>query len=255
MDLPRNAFKHAIAAGKTQIGYWLALGSPYAAESVAGAGFDWLVLDMEHAPSSHDSVLGQLQMLAAYPVTSAVVRPANNDLVMIKHVLDLGAQTLLVPYVQSVDEAKAAVSAVRYPPVGLRGVAGVTRAGRFGRIADYGAKAETELCLLLQVETAEALEQLEAIAGVDGVDGVFIGPADLAASMDLIGQTSHPKVKAAVLDAITRLVSLGKPAGVLTLDLDFAQQCLDAGAIFVAVGIDAATLARGADALTQRFKP
>ncbi|HEY8615935.1 4-hydroxy-2-oxoheptanedioate aldolase [Phenylobacterium sp.] len=252
MDLPRNSFKHAIAAGRRQIGFWLALSDSYAAEAVAGAGFDWLVLDMEHAPNTLTSVLTQLQALAPYP-GAAVVRPAWNDMVAIKQVLDLGAQTLLIPYVQTAEEAQAAVAAVRYPPRGVRGVSAGARASRYGRVADYPQRAEEELCLLVQVETAAALEQLEAIAAVEGVDGVFIGPADLAASLGHLGQPGHPEVKAAVLDAIRRLLAAGKPSGLLTLDATFADECLAAGAAFVAVGIDAAVLARGADALRQRF--
>ncbi|WP_374471138.1 aldolase/citrate lyase family protein [Phenylobacterium sp.] len=252
MDLPRNPFKHAIAAGRRQIGFWLALSDSFAAEAVAGAGYDWLVVDMEHAPNTLDTVLRQLQALAG-GAGSAVVRPAWNDPVLIKQVLDLGAQTLLVPYVQDEGEARAAVAAVRYPPRGVRGVSAGARASGFGRIQDYARRAEEELCLLVQVETAQALERLEAIAGVDGVDGVFIGPADLAASLGHLGEPGHPEVKAAVLDAIRRIGAAGKPAGLLTADIDFAQACLDAGATFVAVGIDTAVLARGADALRQRF--
>lgn len=253
MDLRPNPFKHALAQGRRQIGLWLSLASPYAAEAVGDAGFDWMLLDMEHAPSTLDSVLGQMQALAAYP-GAAVVRPASNDPVRIKHLLDMGALSLLVPYVQSVEEAQAAVAAVRYPPRGLRGVAGGTRAARFGRATDYGRRAEEEICLLLQVETIEALTQLEAIAGVDGVNGVFIGPGDLAASMGLVGQPLHPQVKAAILDAIARLCAIGKPAGVLTADSDFARACLDAGALFVAVGSDVGLLVRGADSLRQAFR-
>ena len=253
MDLPRNPFKHAIAEGRTQIGLWLALTSAYAAEVAAGAGFDWLVIDMEHAPNTLETTFAQLQALAPYPGV-AMVRPASNDLVRIKHLLDMGAQTLLIPYVQSVEEAEAAVTAIRYPPRGLRGFASATRAAGFGRVADYGRKVEAELCLIVQVETVQALEQLEAISAVDGVDGVFIGPADLAASMGLVGQLNHPEVKAAVLGAIERLKAIGKPAGVLSADPDFAEACRDAGATFVAVGLDTVILARGADALARRFK-
>jgi 4-hydroxy-2-oxoheptanedioate aldolase len=252
MDLPRNAFKHAIAAREPQIGFWLTLASPFAAEAVAGAGYHWLLLDMEHSPSTLDTVLGQLQAVSAYP-GSAIVRPASNDAVRIKHLLDLGAQTLLIPYVQSPVEAAAAVAATRYPPRGVRGVSASTRATRFGRVAGYGRRAEEELCLLLQVETVQAMDQLEAIAGVEGVDGVFIGPGDLAASMGHVGEPGHPEVKAAVLDAVRRLKAINVPAGLLTTDTGFAKVCLDAGAIFVAVGVDAALLARGADALRQQF--
>jgi 4-hydroxy-2-oxoheptanedioate aldolase len=253
MDLPRNPFKAALAEGRVQIGCWLALASPYAAEAVAGAGFDWLVVDMEHAPNTLETTLAQLQAIAPYP-GAAVVRPASNDIVRIKHILDLGAQTLVVPYVQTVEEAQAAVTAMRYPTAGLRGVAGAMRATGFGRIAGYHRKAGTELCLVVQVETAEALGRLEAIAGVDGVDAVFIGPADLAASMGHLGEPGHPEVCAAVLDAIARLKAMGKPAGLLTTDPAFADQCIAAGASFIAVTLDAHILARGADALVARFK-
>ena len=252
MDLPRNAFKRAIAAGERQLGLWLTLASPYAAEAVAGAGFDWLLLDMEHSPSSLETVLAQLQAVSAYP-GSAIIRPASNDVVRIKHLLDLGAQTLLVPYVQTVAEAEAAVAAVRYPPRGVRGVSALTRATRFGRVPEYGRRAEDELCLLVQIETRQALDNLEAIAAVEGVDGVFIGPADLAASLGFIGEPHRAEVKAVVLDAIARIVARGRPAGLLTPDATFAKQCLSAGATFVAVGLDAGLLARGADALLQQF--
>lgn len=252
MDLPVNAFKHHLAAGDRQIGLWLTLGSAFAAEAVAGAGFDWLLLDMEHSPADLETVLAQLQAVSAYRATP-IVRPPTNDTVAIKRLLDIGVQGLLIPYVQSAEEAAAAVAAIRYPPRGVRGVSATTRATRFGRVADYGRRAEAELCLLVQVETEEALRQLEAIAGVDGVDGVFIGPGDLAASMGHLGQPGHPAVKAAVLDAIARLKRLGAPSGLLTGDAEFAETCLAQGASFVAVGVDAAMLARTADGLAQRF--
>ena len=254
MELQRNAFKQAIAERRRQIGFWLSLASPFAAEAVAGAGFDWLLLDMEHSPSTLDTVLGQMQAVAAYP-TSPIIRPASNDPVRIKHLLDLGAQTLLIPYVQSPAEAAAAVAATRYPPNGVRGVSAVTRATRFGRVPNYARRAHEELCVVVQVETAEALEQLEAIAAVKDVDGVFIGPADLAASLGRVGEPGHPEVKSAVLDAIRRINAAGKPGGLLTADAAFAQACLDAGAVFVAVGVDAAVLARSADNLRSAFKP
>ena len=252
MDLPVNAFKHAIAAGKPQIGLWVTLANPFATEAVAGAGYDWLLLDMEHSPAELQTVLAQLQAAAPYPV-SAIVRPPSNDPVAIKRLLDFGAQGLLIPYVQSKEEAEAAVAAIRYAPRGVRGVSATTRASRFGRIPDYGRRAEAELCLLVQVETEAALSAVDEIAMVDGVDGVFIGPADLAASMGRVGEPNHPAVQAAVLDTIGRLNALGKPAGLLTTDPQFAETCLSAGAVFVAVGVDASILARGADALAGRF--
>jgi 4-hydroxy-2-oxoheptanedioate aldolase len=248
--VPRNAFKAALAEGRRQVGLWCALPGPYAAEIAAGAGYDWLLFDHEHAPSGPTDALAQLQAAAAYPV-SAVVRPPVNDAALIKRYLDLGAQSLLIPMVNSAAEAAAAVAAVRYPPRGVRGVATMTRAGRFGRIPDYAACADAEICLMLQVETRAALDALPDIVATEGVDGVFIGPSDLAASLGHLGQPGHPAVRAAVLDAIRAIAGAGKPAGVLTPDMDFARECAAAGALFVAVGIDVAILARGAEALRR----
>jgi len=252
MDLPRNHFKHALAAGGSQIGLWCTLSNAYAAEAVAGAGFDWLLLDTEHSPNDVPIVLTQLQAAAPYPV-SCVVRPVVNDTALIKRYLDIGAQTLLIPFVQNVEEAEAAAAAVSYPPKGIRGVSTMTRAGRFGRIPDYVKRAREEICLLVQVETAEALEVLEDIAGVDGIDGVFIGPSDLAASMGHAGNPGHPEVKAAVEDAIARLRAISKPAGILTPDVAFARRCIELGAAFTAVGIDASLMVRAVDTLAKDF--
>jgi 4-hydroxy-2-oxoheptanedioate aldolase len=174
--------------------------------------------------------------------------------VLIKRFLDLGAQTLLIPYVQSVEEARSAVAAMRYAPAGVRGVAGVTRATAFGRIPNYAKRAHEELCLLVQIETQEALDRLEEIAAVDGVDGVFIGPADLAASLGYAGELGHPKVKATVEDAIGRIRARGKPAGILTPDNAFAARCIELGTTFTAVGVDAAIIARTTEALAKQFK-
>ena len=253
MQLPANRFKRALAEGRQQIGLWCSLPGPYTAEAVAGSGFDWLLFDTEHSPGDPLTVLGQLQAVAAYDV-SAVVRPASNDTVVIKRFLDLGAQTLLIPYVQSAEEARQAVAAMRYPPDGVRGVSAVTRATRFGRVEGYAKRAAEELCLLVQVETQEALDALEAIAAVDGGDGVFVGPGDLAASLGHAGQTMHPTVVAAVEDAIRRVRACGKPAGILTPDNAFAARCIELGTLFTAVGVDAAMLARGTEALARQFK-
>lgn len=253
MDMPVNRFKRALAERRQQIGLWCSLPGGYVAEAVAGSGFDWLLFDTEHSPGDPLTVLPQLQAAAPYDV-SAVVRPASNDPVLIKRFLDLGAQTLLVPYVQNADEARAAVSAMRYPPDGIRGVSGLTRATRFGRVARYGQTAVDELCLLVQVETAEALAEIEAIAAVDGVDGIFIGPADLAASLGHVGEPSHPEVVAAVEDAIARIGRTGKPAGILTPDRVFAKRCIALGTLFTAVAIDAGILARGTEVIAKEFK-
>jgi 4-hydroxy-2-oxoheptanedioate aldolase len=198
-------------------------------------------------------VLEQLQAAAPYPVACAV-RAAWNDAVLIKRFLDVGAQTLLLPYLQNAGEARAAVAAMRYPPRGVRGVSSISRATRFGRVADYTRRAEEELCLLVQVETVGALGEIEAIAGVDGVDGIFVGPADLAASMGHPGAPGHPEVVAAIEDALARISRAGKPAGILTPDRAFARRCLELGAIFVAAGVDAAILARATEALAREFR-
>jgi len=253
MDLPRNPFKHALVAGKQQIGLWVSLASPYSAEVVAGAGFDWIVIDTEHSPNEVDTTLAQLQVVAAYPV-SPVVRPAWNDKVLIKRHLDIGAQTLLVPYVQDGEEAAAAVAAVRFPTRGVRGVAGVTRASRFGRVADYAKRAEEELCLLVQIETRAGLDNLEAIARTDGVDGVFIGPADLAAGLGHLGDQGHAEVQSAIQDAIRRIGACGKPSGILTPDEPTARRYMEWGTTFTAVGLDAAILARETEKLAAKFK-
>jgi 4-hydroxy-2-oxoheptanedioate aldolase len=254
MKFPVNEFKRALAEGRQQIGLWCNLSSNLAAEVVAASGFDWLLLDTEHAPNELDMVLSQLQAVAGYPGTTAVVRPPWNDTVMIKRFLDLGAQTILLPYVQSAEEARQAVAATRYPPTGQRGVARITRATRFGRVPDWAQRAEEELCLLVQVESRQALTQIEAIAAVPGVDGIFIGPADLAADLGHNGNTGHPEVKAAVEDAIGRIRKAGKPAGILVLDEPTAHRCLELGAQFVAVGLDIEILVRETQALCRRFK-
>ncbi|MFG1293151.1 4-hydroxy-2-oxoheptanedioate aldolase [Xanthobacter versatilis] len=252
MDLPINPFKRALTEGRQQIGLWCSLPDPYSAEIAAGSGFDWLLFDTEHSPSDPVRTLGQLQAVAPYPVVS-VVRPASNDAVLIKRFLDIGAQTLLVPYVQNADEAAAAVRAMRYAPDGIRGVSGLTRATRFGRISGYARKAAAELCLLVQVETREALDEIEHIAAVDGVDGIFVGPADLAASLGYPGEPGHVEVVAAVEAAITRICKAGKPAGILTTDPAFAARCITLGTTFTAVGVDVGVLARGTEKLAAQF--
>jgi 4-hydroxy-2-oxoheptanedioate aldolase len=251
MDLPKNRFKQRLLAGETQIGLWCILSSPYAAEAVAASGFDWLLLDTEHSPGGVETTLAQLQAVAAYPV-SPIVRPASGDPVLIKKYLDIGAQTLLVPFVQTPEQAAAAVAAMRYAPAGIRGVAGTTRATRFGRVKDYFARAHEELCLLVQVETREALGRLEAIAAVEGVDGVFIGPNDLAASLGHAGNMADPEVVGAVEDAMRRLQAIGKPSGVYAPPA-FARRCLELGCRFAAVGGDAGILVKGTDGLAAQF--
>ena len=253
MDLPRNAFKHAIAAGRLQVGLWSSLCSNIGAEAVADSGFDWILLDTEHSPNEVPGLLSQMQA-AGGGTTSLIVRPAWNDAVLVKRVLDIGAQSVLVPYVQNAEEARRAVASVRYPPAGMRGVAAAARASRYGRVKDYLKKADAEICLLVQVETRSALDQLEAIAGVEGVDGVFIGPSDLSASFGLIGNPQHADVQKALQDAVTRLKAVGKPAGILTTNEDEVRRYIDWGYTFVAVGSDVGLLVRSADALAKKFK-
>jgi 4-hydroxy-2-oxoheptanedioate aldolase len=253
MELPQNAFKRALKAGRAQIGLWSSLSSNYSVEVIAGAGFDWLLLDTEHSPNELESLLAQLQAAAPYP-THPVVRVPWNDMVTIKRVLDIGAQSLLVPYVSTPAEARNAVSYTRYPPAGARGVAGTTRATRFGRVRDYAKRAHEEICLLVQAETQEALDNLEAICDVEGVDGVFIGPADLHASLGYTGEIAHPKVKPLIDEAIRRIRKCGKAPGILTPNEADARHWLACGALFVAVGADVGILARGAEALAAKFK-
>lgn len=249
-----NAFKAALREGRQQIGLWCSLGGPSVPELVAGSGFDWVVIDTEHAPADVPDVLPALQAMAPFAATSAVVRPAWNDPVLIKRILDFGAQSIIVPYVQTPAEAEAAVRSVRYPPRGMRGVAGGTRASNYGRDKGYTASADAEICLIVQVETRASLDQLEAIASVDGIDGIFIGPADLAASLGFPGQPGHPEVKAAIEDAIARLKAVGMPSGILTLDRAFARRCIELGTTFTAVSTDTALLVDAADGLAAEFK-
>jgi 4-hydroxy-2-oxoheptanedioate aldolase len=252
MDIPINRFKRALVAGQSQIGLWCTLSSHYSIEIVAGAGFDWLLLDTEHSPNDLESLLTQLQAVAAYP-SAPIVRVPWNDMVNIKRVLDVGAQTLLIPYVQNPDEARAAVAATRYPPAGVRGVAGTTRATRFGRVKDYAKRAHEELCLLVQLETRDALSHVEAIAAIDGIDGIFIGPADLHASMGHPGDVANPSVLPVIEDALRRIRKAGKAPGILVGDEALAKRWIEAGSLFTAVGVDLAILARGAERLAAQY--
>jgi len=255
-----NHFKRALASGQAQIGLWSTLPSPMVSELVAGAGFDWILLDTEHTPTDVPQMLLQLQAAEAAPPlvgttkTSAVVRPAWNDPVLIKRYLDIGAQSLLLPFVQNAQEAAAAVAATRYAPGGIRGMGGSTRASNFGRDTRYAREAADELCVLVQVETPQALDQIEAIAAVEGIDGIFIGPADLAASMGHPGDSGHPDVSAAIDAAIGRIRACNKAPGILMVDVERAERCLALGAQFVAVAIDLLLLRNGVDAMAARFK-
>ena len=261
MQTPKNLFKQALADKQPQTGLWLSLASPYTAEICAGAGFDWLLIDGEHAPNDVPSILAQLQALAAYPGTHPVTRvPMGHGKIgemLIKQYLDVGVQTLLVPMVDTPEQARAIVSATRYPQDdgkgGIRGMAGA-RASRWGRYTDYFKAANEQICLLLQVETREALANLDAIANTEGVDGVFIGPADLSASMGYVGNPGHPEVQAAIENGIARILRAGKAPGILTADEKLARRYLELGTLFVAVGLDSSILVRGTTELAAKFK-
>ncbi|SFU21780.1 aldolase/citrate lyase family protein [Mesorhizobium sp. YR577] len=251
--MPQNLFKAALRKGRQQFGLWCTLPSSFATEVVAGAGYDWLLLDTEHSPGDPLTVLPQLQVIAGYPSVAPVVRPAANDTVLIKRFLDAGAQTLLIPYVQTVAEAEAAVRATRYPPDGIRGVSGLTRATRFGRETGYFDHGADDLCVIVQIETQEALDNLEAIAAVPGVDALFIGPADLTASLGFGANQTHPSMQAKVIETIGRIKAAGKPAGLLTGDAILQEMALAKGTGFLAIGVDVGLLARGAETLLSQF--
>lgn len=252
-NLPVNHFRNALKAGRTQIGCWCSLANPIAVEIAAGAGFDWLLLDTEHAPNELPMVLNQLHACAESVVTP-IVRPAWNDPVLIKRFLDIGVQTLLLPYIQNAAEAEKAVAATRYPPTGIRGVAGMARSSRYGRVRDYLKRAQEELCVLVQVENQQGLENVTAIAGTEGVDGVFIGPSDLAASLGHLGEPQHPTVQAAISDLIAHIRASGKAAGILATQENEAQRYLDLGCLFVAVTHDVPLLARTLESIVAQFK-
>ena len=253
MNLPENRFKRALPNGASRLVSGAVCRAATSPKSWLLPGFDWLLFDTEHSPGDVLTVLPQLQAVAAYDV-SAIVRPASNDAVLIKRYLDIGAQTLLIPYVQNREEAETAVAAMRYPPDGVRGVSGLTRATRFGRVAGYAKRADEELCLLVQLETRRALEALEAIATVDGVDGVFIGPADLAASLGFPESRAIRKLSLPLRMPLSVFEKAGKPSGILTPNAAFAHRCISLGTTFTAVGIDAGILARGTEGLARQFQ-
>lgn len=249
---PINTFKQALRDNRQQIGLWVSLANPYSTEICAGAGFDWLLLDGEHSPNDLQSLCAQLQVIAGYD-SQPVCRVPVGDAALIKQYLDLGVQTLLVPMVDTPQQASSLVQACRYPPHGIRGMAGA-RASRWGRISRYAHEANDQVCLLVQAETRLALTNLDAILAVEGVDGVFIGPADLSASMGHVGNPGHPEVQAAIEDAIRRIRAAGKAPGILTADVTLAQGYLELGALYVAVGLDTQLLVRGTSALVSQFK-
>lgn len=250
----QNTFKRALKEKKAQIGLWVGLADGYACELAANAGFDWLLLDGEHAPNELRTLLHQLQTVAAYP-TTPIIRPAIGQTHIIKQLLDIGAQTLLIPMVETAEQAKELVQAIHYPPKGVRGVgSALARASRWNNIPNYLQKADDEICLLVQVENKKGLENLKAIAEVDGVDGVFIGPADLSASLGHLGNPAHPEVQQAIEQAIKTVCAANKAAGILYADEKMAKHYLELGCTFVAVGVDTSLLMRALKDLALKFK-
>lgn len=240
-------------ASRTLFGVWACSGSSLVADICAGAGMDWMLIDMEHSPNSLESVLAQLQAVSAYP-TTPIVRVPSNDAVVIKQVLDVGAQNILVPMVSTPDEARAAVAATHYPPRGRRGVgSALARSARWNRVDNYLADASTHVSLHVQIETVQGVELAAEIAAVDGIDGVFLGPSDLAASFGLLGQQTHPDVLTAVIQAADAVISAGKPAGVNAFDPVAARTYANAGMAFILVGADVAIIARGTEQLAADF--
>jgi len=255
MEIKKNTFKAALKGGeRAQIGLWLGLTDPICAEISAGAGFDWVLIDGEHAPNDVRSILVQLQAVAPYPV-HPIVRPVSGDVQLIKQLLDIGAQTLLVPMVESAEQAKQLVAAMRYPPVGIRGVgAALARASQWNRVTNYLHEANDQMCLLVQVETRLGLDNLDAIAAVEGVDGVFIGPSDLSAALGHLGKPTHVDVQHAIEDAIRRIRASGRAAGILSTDETLSRHYLSLGCTFIAVGLDGNLLMRATQDLARKFK-
>lgn len=254
MTFPENKFKRGLASGATQYGLWLGLPDNSVAEIAAGAGFDWLLIDHEHGPYELTHVLAHLQAIAAYDV-APIVRPVDDNPALLKRLLDMGAQSFLVPMVDTAAQAAAIVAALRYPPAGRRGLGtSMARAARWNGVPDYVHRANAELCLIVQVETTTALANLDDIVAVDGVDGVFIGPSDLSASMGYPGDPGHAEVLAAINDGLERIIAAGKYAGLLCLDPALVEQYRGRGAHFIGVGVDAVVLANGLRQLAARYR-
>lgn len=251
--LPENRFKEAISSGLPQIGLWSTLGSNVCAELCAAADFDWMLVDAEHGCNDVLSVLPQLQAIAAYR-TAAVVRIPSHDPASIKRYLDIGAQSLMIPMVETAEQAEALARAAAFAPEGVRGLAAMTRAARWSRVPDYVAAARSQICLIAQIESARGVANVDAICAVDGIDAVLVGPADMAATMGFRGQPAHPDVIAATWHCLDRVTAAGKPAGIFVLNEDFARECIGRGFSFVSVGADGILLSRAVDALRDRFR-
>ncbi|WP_375753628.1 4-hydroxy-2-oxoheptanedioate aldolase [Vibrio sp. HN007] len=254
MMLPENKFKKALKGDQPLWGLWLGLPDSTCAEICAGAGFDWLLIDGEHAPFELKTTMHHLHAMAPYDV-SPIVRPEDGNVATIKRLLDIGAQTLLIPMVNTAEEARELVKAVRYPPEGIRGMgSSLARAARWNKVPEYLKKANEEICLLVQVETLEAMENLEEIVQVEGVDGVFIGPSDLSGAMGHVGNPDHPEVAAKIEWGMSVIQKSGKASGILSLNLEKAQHYAESGTKFVGVGVDTLLLRLGAEQLANKVK-
>jgi len=253
MEIRKNKVKEFFRQGKSTFGIWNGIANPYAAEICAGAGFDWVLIDAEHAPFDLSSILANHQAMVSYDC-GIVVRPPSDDPVFIKKLLDIGVQTLLIPVVETAEQAKALVRAITYPPNGIRGVgSALSRAAQWMRIPDYFEKVQEEICLIVQVETVKGMNNIQAICDVDGVDGVFIGPADLAASMDMLGQSMHDTFRAEVHRGLGIIKKSGKAPGVFALRDDVIKEYQEAGATFIGMGVDLILLAKATETLAQKY--
>ena len=254
MQMPTNEFLRRLRAGEVQYGLFSGLADPVAAEVCAGAGFDWVLLDAEHAPNDLRTLLHQIQVIESSGVP-VLVRPESHDSVSIRRLLDLGVQTLLAPMIETVDQAEAIVAATRYPPAGVRGLgSSLARASRWNRVEGYVDRADAQMCVVVQIESVTGMENIETIAAVDGVDALFVGPADLGASMGFAGQAGHPDVSAAVDESIRRIVATGTPAGVFATSTSRVRECVGNGATVVGAGVDLSLLAVATSELARSLR-
>ena len=250
-----NYFKQKLKT-QQQLGLWIGLADSegYCAEIAANAGYDWLLIDGEHAPNTVRSMLTQLQSVAAYP-SQPIVRPVIGDVALIKQLLDIGAQTILIPMIETAEQAELMVKATRYPPEGVRGVGVVlARASRWDNIPNYINTAHEQICVLLQIESKKGLENLDEILKVEGVDGIFIGPADLSAELGHRGNPAHEDVQNIIVDMVERIHASGKAAGIFTANDTLIRKYLDLGVEFVGIGVDTCLLMDSMKQLLAKYK-
>lgn len=253
MKLKSNIFKKALLEGPPQLGLWSTLASNIVADILSDAGYDWIAIDMEHAPNEIPTVLSQLQAMNG-GTAAPIVRLPVNEPVVVKQLLDIGAYTLVFPMIQNAKDARRAVMATRYPPRGIRGVALGQRGSRYGRVTDYAKNVEQEICIIAQIETVDAMDKVEEIASVNGIDAVFFGPADLSADMEFFGKPANSETMNLMMDGLKRCKKINVPVGILTNKDDVTIKCLKAGFSFVAIGSDTGLLARQSEALLDRIQ-